>query len=499
MRTQNFFFKIFGVLLFPSAPSALKQNALIAVGLFVALGLLTWRVGARQMPPTGDEPHYLMTAHSLAVDGDISLLNNYRERQYRIFYPGLLAKRTTANFDKTRELPAFGLGLSAFLAPFYWFALTYFPSQLVLFLRIMVCSITSIAAYQTLSLGAKLTGRVAPPAVVFLGAVFASPLITYCNQFYPEIFALLLVVLALRLFESLPDRPWLSALGLACIAPAILWLHPKYLVLSVLIYLLSAFRFVRAARQPGGSVLRLVPAIHSLLSIGGILSFFVFLHAEYGSWSPNRIYGGWQKQTTLIELIGQLGFERIWVMLRMLPGYWLDQRFGLIPYAPLYIAFFPALIGFIRNGSSRIKLPLLVLLIAHFGLLCWAAQMGGYAPPSRHLVVLIPLILLPIMALYPQWSRAQKLLFTALQFAGWIVSAAILTHYRLIFTNATWRNPDGFSEFWSWFHLERSLPLLTATSINFVPVALWMALVALLATVLYPKSSAAAPGQPHPQ
>lgn len=477
----------------------MRTNALIAVGIFVVLGLLTWRVGARQMPPTGDEPHYLMTAHSLAVDGDISLLNNYREQQYRLFYPGLLAKRTTANFDKTRELPAFGLGLSAFLAPFYWLALSYFPSQLVLFLRLIVCSITSIAAYQTLSLGVKMTGRAAPPAVVLLGAVLASPLLTYCNQFYPEIFALLLVVLALRLFESMPERPWLSGIGLACIAPAILWLHPKYLVLSVLIYVLSAFRLFQSSGQSGLSRSRLVLAIHSILSIVGILSFFVFLHAEYGSWSPNRIYGGWQKQTTLIELIGQLGFERIWVMFRMLPGYWLDQRFGLIPYAPLYIAFFPALIGFIRKGSTRIKLPLLVLLTAHFGLLCWAAQMGGYAPPSRHLVVLIPLILLPIMALYPQWTRAQKVLFTALQFAGWSVSAAILTHYRLIFTNATWRNPDGFSEFWSWFHLEKSLPLLTATTINFVPVVLWAALVALLATVLYPKPQAAAAGQSLPQ
>lgn len=466
-----------------------QMKALIAVGIFVVLGLVTWQV-AKQMPPTGDEPHYLMTAHSLAVDHDISLLNNYHDQQYLLFYPGPLAKRTTANFDKTRELPAFGLGLSVFLAPFYGFALAYFPSQLVLFLRLITCSITTIAAYQTLVLGEKLAGRPLPAAIVFLGAAFASPLITYCNQFYPEIFAFLLVVLALRLFECRPERPWLSAIGLACIAPAILWLHPKYLVLSVLIHFLSAFLFFQEARKTAGVQSKAVFVVHSLLSMAGIFSFFLFLHAEYGSWSPNRIYGGWQKQTSLFELIGQLGLERIWVMLRMLPGYWLDQRFGLIIYAPFYIAFFPALLLFIRKSDSRIKLPLLALLIAHFGLLCWAAQMGGYAPPSRHLVVLIPMILLPIMALYPHWNRMQKIVFSVLQALGWVVSIAILTHYRLIFTNATWRNPDGFSEFWSAFHMERALPLLTATQINFLPVVLWVIPVLVLAALLYPRQPA---------
>lgn len=466
------------------------MKVLVALGVFVVLGLLTWRVGARQMPPTGDEPHYLMTAHSLAVDNDISLLNNYHDQQYRIFYPGLLAKRTTANFDKTRELPAFGLGLSVFLAPFYGLGLAYFPGQLVLFLRLIICSITSIAIYQLLALGSTLTARTLPPAVVLLGAVIASPMITYCNQFYPEILAFLLVVLALRCFESQPERPWLSSIGLACIAPALLWLHPKYLVLSVLIFLLSAFLLLQQARRSSESASRWVFVVHSLLSIAGLFSFFLFLHSEYGSWSPNRIYGGWQKQTSLFELIGQLGLERIWVMLRMLPGYWLDQRFGLIIYAPLYIAFFPAIYCFIRKDTSRIKIPLLVLLTAHFGLLCWAAQMGGYAPPSRHLVVLIPMILLPIMTLYPKWSRRQKIVFSVLQTLGLIVSVAILTHYRLIFTNATWRNPDGFSEFWSAFHMERALPLLTATHINFVPVVLWCALAAVVALALYPRTQA---------
>ncbi|PWT88795.1 MAG: hypothetical protein C5B54_10045, partial [Acidobacteria bacterium] len=76
---------------------------LFALILFCFFSIIALCITSRQMVPTGDEPHYLITAHSIAVDGDIQLLNNYQEKDYRLFYPGELAKRTTANFDKTRE------------------------------------------------------------------------------------------------------------------------------------------------------------------------------------------------------------------------------------------------------------------------------------------------------------------------------------------------------------------------------------------------------------
>ena len=47
--------------------------------------------------------------------------------------------------------------------------------------------------------------------------------------------------------------------------------------------------------------------IDLIATAAGLFSFFFFLHAEYGSWSPNRIYGGWQKQTGMFELIEELG------------------------------------------------------------------------------------------------------------------------------------------------------------------------------------------------
>src|SRR5262249_8246758 len=161
--------------------------------------------------------------------------------------------------------------------------------------------------------------------------------------------------------------------------------HPKYLILAIMILVVSLFQYFQAKPRN----LRLA-GLQTIVTLAGIFSFFVFLHSEYGSWSPNRIYVWWQKQTSLIERVQQMGFERVVVMMRMIFGYWLDQRFGIIPYAPFYIAFFPAILWFENRSRSTLRLPLLALFVSHFLVLCWAAQMGGYAPPSRHFVVLIP-------------------------------------------------------------------------------------------------------------
>ncbi len=454
--------------------------------LFVVYVCLALFVSTRQMPPTGDEPHYLITAHSLAVDSDLYLLNNYKDRDYRIFYPGLLAKRTTRGADPSLELPAFSPGLSLFLAPFYKAAVTLFPAFLIPFLRLIMCSITVIAIYQLMNLVE--TFGTPPSRVVLAGTVLASPLVTYSSQFYPEIVAFLLLILALLQFQNVETHPWKAFGWLSFLSPALLWLHPKYLILSLLVFFISCFLFNRLRRMHPEKKFIVIQVLHIVFAVCGMFAFFLFLHAFYGSWSPNRIYGGAQRETSLFELIQTLGLERIRVLFRMLFGYWLDERFGLIVYAPLYAAFFSALIWSLKKYRFRM-LPAAILFTAHFLLICWAAQMGGYSPPSRHMVVLLSIVLLSLLLIFPQWTIRQKILFFTLEIAGWVISFAMLTHYRLIFTDATWRKPDGGSVFWQWVGLERWIPSLTATHPDASLIAVWICFVILISAALYPRVS----------
>src|SRR5687768_10096956 len=123
----------------PYNRAMLVWRVLFSVVVFAVYGVISYNVSSRVFSPTGDEPHYLVITHSLARDGDISLLNNYKEQHYRIFYDSILAKRTTASADKKREIPTFGMGMPLFLAPWYNAIHDTSPHKLVPYLRLVIC------------------------------------------------------------------------------------------------------------------------------------------------------------------------------------------------------------------------------------------------------------------------------------------------------------------------------------------------------------------------
>lgn len=462
----------------------------VTVFLFFIFCIIVLFVTSPRMPPTGDEPHYLIAAHSIAIDGDLSLRENYDNQDYRYFYTGQITKRTTFNPDRTKELPAFSPGLSFFLTPFYWLAIHWSPSNLVPILRCLMCCITALAFYHVMLFFRELSGSdkgIVPIVPVF---ALASPVITYCGLFYPEMIAFLLVVIALRQIHTAENNPLRCGVVLAVISSALIWLHPKYLALSILVMLIGFRKLAIAARNRGHS-LTVIRVLHILLSVAGIFTFFWFLNSEYGSWSPNRIYGGVQKDTSLLALLSREGIDRIWTMLRMIPAYFVDQRFGIIVYAPAYIAFFPAVIWSTHKEGTKLS-PLLILFFAHFLLLSWGAQMGGFAPPSRHFVVMVPFLIIPILLTFSDWKRFQKILFLALAVVSEIITVLMLTNYRLVFTNTTWRNPEGYSEFWKYLHMEHLIARLTSSPPDYVALFGWLATVCIISILLYPNFKRAA-------
>jgi hypothetical protein len=465
----------------------------IAVLYFFIAAFLALRISSVEMVPTGDETHYLTVAHSLAFDGDLSLANNYLEKHYRAFYPGELAKRTSPSADRKRELPAQGLGLSLILAPVYKLAHSWAPTLLVPIIRLFICSITTIVLYQLLALAALAGCSFRSRVFILAATALSSPLLTYSNQIYPEIFAALLLVVAIKQMTEMEEHRWRVLLILAAIPGALLWLHPKYLAIAGGIALLSLTRFYKVFKIYKRSSSLFLPSVYGALTILGITSFFLFLHAQYGGWSPNRIYAGWdQEPLSLVELIRREGFQRVVIMLRMSAGFWIDQRFGLIPYAPIYAVFFPAAISLMKSGSRSI-LPILALFALHFAVLCWGAPLGGFSPPSRHMVVLIPLLLITIFLVFDHWTRYQKSLVAILAALGWIVAFLMFSNYRLIFSNLSWHNRDGISAFWSHFGMHEWIPNIAAVTLQWPLVLYWIAILILICFALLTRERRAVP------
>lgn len=443
-------------------------------------------VSSRAMPPTGDEPHYLIVAHSLALDRDISLLNNYQKHHYHYFYPGELAKRTSPSADQKRELPAQGLGLSLFLAPFYYLTMRVSPSSVVAVLRLVMCSTTAIVLYNVLIL--LFQSRLSSFSVwlVSLGSFLASPIAVYSSLFYPEIPAFLLLIIAIRKILEIEEHRWMSFFWLSVIPGALVWLHPKYFALAICICVTAAIWYYKRLRVYSDGSHYGMSLLYLIVSAAGIFSFFLFLNFEYSGWSPNRIYAGWDRPAqSLFELILQHGIDRIGTMIRMAIGLWIDQRFGLISHAPLYAIFFPAVIWMFRSKSD-LKF-ILIWFAIHFLILCWGAPLGGFAPPSRHMIVLLPLILIPLAVTVSALSGFKKFLAVGMFVLSWFFAVLMFLNYRLLFSNVTWHNPDGPSPFWQDLGLDWLIPNLTATRPNLLLVIVWCFVLSAFSWIVYPR------------
>ncbi len=459
----------------------------MALFFFLLSASLTLLIISPQRIPTGDEPYYLLTTHSLVVDGDLSIGENHKNQEYRLFYPGNLPGRATVGADGVRVVPAHGLGLSLFLVPFYSFALRYFPEFLVPFLRLVLCGVTSLCVFFLLGLGNCLRVSSKQEWRMIAGVCLASPFLFYCNLFYPEIFALLLIVLALREFLDLEKHPMRSLFILAAIPSLLVWFHPKYLPMAVLILLISFSLFALRFRSRVRFRV-LIPISYLFLSVAALFGFFWFLHSVYGSWTPDIIYGGDRKETGILEILRQEGIQRLRVMARIFLGFWVDQRFGILPYAPLFAAALPAAVWALKNRISQ-AYPAMILFAVHSAVLSWSAPLGGFAPPSRHFVVMIPFFVFLLLLIAKEWNHRQRMIFLLLESVGWLIAVLMLIQYRLIYTNVTWRNPNESSPFWQWFHLERWIPQMTMETPDYILLFFWVAGIAGVSYLLYPRKN----------
>ena len=79
--------------------AAVSRLSTPPVALLFGLPFVFYLALATRLPgpagPQGDEPHYLVMAHSLWNDGDLDLADEFERREYSSFYGGALAPHTS--------------------------------------------------------------------------------------------------------------------------------------------------------------------------------------------------------------------------------------------------------------------------------------------------------------------------------------------------------------------------------------------------------------------
>jgi hypothetical protein len=353
-----------------------------AVGLVVAAwGLLGVPARAKEGEQVmADEPQYLLSALSLAEDGDLWIDDELAAERYRPFYDIILPVQTTELDNGHAASPhdpllpvllAVPMGMGGWVAA---------KATLVGLAGVLAGLLTWVAHR-----------RFAVPLATAAGTVTAfgvtAPLTAYASQVYPELPAALAVTVAIACLTaaSSSSASTRSPVGWTAAAVALPWLGVKYAPVAAALAGLGLVRLWLAGRR------RLVLGAAGGLALAAVA--YLVVH--------RLIYGGWTVYAAGDHFVeGELtvlGHEANYPgRSRRLVGLLLDHGFGLAAWMPAYLLAVPALGVLARrrpSGWTTIAVP----LAAGWATATWVAlTMHGWWWPGRQTVVALPCAVLAV-------------------------------------------------------------------------------------------------------
>jgi hypothetical protein len=339
----------------------------------------------------GDEPHYLLIAHSLIKDGDLDLANNYQNKDFKAFMPSQVATLPphTAPAKKPGVLYSFhSPGIAILLLPFYALGLALGKGMLIFLVRFGMSLVGAFLGIQ-LYLYARETWKRERLALAFW-AVFtlSAPIFFYATHIYTE---LVVAALGLFVFRRLRSARSLDGKRLAMIGvllASFIWFHAmKYVFIQGPFFIYALWSLWNGSEAKDR--IRRLAAFFIPAGLC-VAAYFSLQYAIYGSFHPTSIsfqgaMNGRQTVSFLKSLLTGIPFRLRW---ETLAGYFLDQRDGLFLYAPVYaFAFFGALAMLrskVRDAGWLLFIAAPYILISAF-----LTQRTGYAPQARPLVPVI--------------------------------------------------------------------------------------------------------------
>lgn len=372
----------------------------------------------------GDEPHYLLIAHSVWQDGDLDVADEYAEGEYRALHPAPLSPHYRPGLVEGSRYSMHGAGYGIALLPAYALGQLLSPESTPALERALQVLVFAWFAATLWRLCVPFAGATASTAAVLLACALG-PLLLAPLHLFPETLAMALSCSAfLGLWRGAGRyRALLAGMQLA----ALPWLGVKYLPLAatVLVFGIGAREDERSRRAAGRTLLLAgAPLLLALLGHGW------FTLSLYGSWSPSSVYLGADPAFTR-----QPGYGSDWVAyladwpgaLRTLIGYFLDQREGLLAVGPQFLLAAAGL-PLLWRRSRRFALATAAILAAHLGPYALSQQLGGHSPPARP-VMAVAWALVPAVAL--GWSAAGGWLLRGAQGALAMAGACLTTAFVL--------------------------------------------------------------------
>ena len=327
---------------------------------------------------TADEPHYLLTALSLAEDASLDVSDEIAADRYRPFHEVDLLQQARVRDDGTQVVPHDPL-LPLLLAPAVAAAGWLGGKALLVVVAAVLAGLTCWLAVR----------RFAVPlgAAAAVTGVFAAsaPLAVYGQQVYPELPAALAVSAAAVALTGPLGRGGLVALALA--VTALPWLAVKYVPVAAVLTAIALVALWRQGRRGAAAVLLAALALAAVVYAVAHLAWYGGL-TVYAAGEFFAANGG---QLSVIgtdpQVLGRA---------RRLLGLLVDAHFGLAAWQPAWLLAVPALAALLRrrpHGWPVVVAPLAAgWLVATFV----ALTMHGWWFPGRQVVVVLPLAVVAI-------------------------------------------------------------------------------------------------------
>lgn len=291
-----------------------------------------------------------------------------------------------------------------------------FPAGLVM-TNVMMLTFYALAGAALFRLLLAATGNVRWSAAGAILAMVTLPSTSFAFQLYPETPAALIVisVVALLCFGAGTPTSWLAATAAGAATSYLTWLHPRFLLLWLVLVVLGTFSLESRQRR------------HFLAGAAVVMfSFCAFAYHLTGSWLPTAMYDADPESNAFVLSI---------IPVQMVANL-LDRVWGIVPHAPILLAV-PAGVIAIWRRRRRDAVALVTIVIA---LLFTTASHGlgaAGATPGRHLMAIVPLMFWPLTVLaidvWPSLPRRAALVVLA------VVSVETAWTYNFVHEKAVGR------------------------------------------------------------
>jgi hypothetical protein len=417
-----------------------RAPALVAAATLM-MGAATWWSLSPRLPG-GDEPHYLVVAQSLWLDGDLRIENNHAQRDYAEYFSGTLRPDYINRGQDGEIYSIHAPGVSALVLPGFVLAGLTGAQFTILLCLVGTAVLVWRAAWRA-------TGDTTAAWFAWACVIGAATSLLLGVMVFPDGPAALGTAAAVWLLVELAMR---SGAGhdvrarhfvlVSTVLAVLPWLHTRFAVLAAGLGLAIVIAVLtEAGRTPRARLQRLfafltVPAISAA---GWFLQFWLI----YGTADPRAPYRGAES-------------VRDWIWGAVV-GLYTDQQFGLFTFAPVLVA---AVVGGYRATTRSLRwvtlasaLILVVYTVAVASYHMWWAGLPGL--PARFLTAALPLFAVPLAIGWARATGTGRAVLAAMLAVSWVMTALVVAHDHGAFA---FNGRDGQAAWLEWLNPVVNLP-----------------------------------------